>query len=62
MLVKRVEKHQLKFSKELDDLCFKSKNLYNYLNYLVRHSFLINGEFLNEYELSHTLTINKQID
>ena len=62
MIVKRVERHQLKFSKELDGLCFKSKNLYNYLNYLIRQSFLISGEFLNEYELSHALTIEKQFD
>lgn len=62
MKVKRVERHQLKFSKELDELCFKSKNLYNYLNYLIRQTFLENGEFLNEYELSHKLTSEKQLD
>ena len=62
MIMKRVERHQLKFSEELDIICFKSKNLYNYLNYLIRQSFLIKGEFLNEYELSHALTIEKQFD
>lgn len=62
MEVKRVERHQLKFSKDLDDLCFKSKNLYNYLNYLIRQTFLENGEFLDEYELSHKLTSEKQLD
>ena len=60
--VKRVERHQLKILKELDELCFKSKNLYNYLNYLIRQAFLENGEILNEYELSHKLTTEKQLD
>lgn len=62
MLVKRVERHQLKFSKELDELCFKSKNLYNYLNYIVRQTFINDGELLNEYNLSHQLVIEKQKD
>ena len=62
MLVKRVERHQLKFSKELDELCFKSKNLYNYLNYIVRQAFINDGELLNEYKLSHQLVIEKQKD
>ena len=62
MLVRRVERHQLKFSKELDELCFKSKNLYNYLNYIVRQTFINDGELLNEYDLSHQLVIEKQVD
>jgi len=43
-----VERHIIKtnhqFYKEIDDLAWRSKNLYNYANYLVRQSFLINEE------------------
>lgn len=40
----RVEKHNIKRSSEfyeiIDDLCFKSKNIYNYANYIVRQEFI----------------------
>ena len=62
MIVQRVEKHQLKYSKELDELCFNSKNLYNYCNYLIRQSFFKDKVFLNEHKLSHQLSIDKQED
>jgi len=39
-----VEQHIIKqqhpFFKECDELCFKSKNLYNYTNYIVRQEFI----------------------
>ncbi len=39
-----VERHIIKtshqFYKEVDDLAWRSKNLYNYANYLVRQSFI----------------------
>lgn len=39
-----VEQHIIKqqhpFFKECDELCFKSKNLYNYANYIVRQEFI----------------------
>ncbi len=40
----RVEKHIIKknnkFYKIIDDLCWKSKNMYNYGNYIVRQEFI----------------------
>ncbi len=44
MIVTRTETHQIKKSHSLwkycDDLCFRSKNLYNHANYLVRQEFI----------------------
>lgn len=34
---------------ECDELCFKSKNLYNAANYLVRQHFTITGHYLDKY-------------
>ena len=63
MIVERIEKHLLKNNlKEIDQLCFNSKNLYNYCNYILRQSFLKTGKLPNEYELSHQLVIEKQVD
>ena len=46
-----VEKHSInknhKFYKEIDDLLFKSKNLYNRANYEIRENFIKNKKFLN---------------
>jgi putative transposase len=48
MKVQRVERHQInknnEFWKACDNLCFKSKNLYNYANYIIRQSFINNKE------------------
>ena len=59
MIVSRVEKHIIKKShkmwKACDELCFQSKNLYNYANYLQRQRF-IDGEKIFKYvELSKLL-------
>ena len=50
MKVSRVEQHRIKKSKKnnkddklfkiIDDLCWKSKNLYNYGNYIIRQEFI----------------------
>ena len=50
MKVRRVEQHRIKKSKKsnkddklfkiIDDLCWKSKNLYNYGNYIIRQEFI----------------------
>lgn len=54
--VQRVEKHIIKPSHELfkliDDYSFKSKNLYNYANYLIRQEFIANGNWIKEFDLS----------
>lgn len=62
MKVRRTEKHIIKETHKMwnacDDLCFKSKNLYNYANYIQRQKF-INGEKIYKYneltfELKHS--------
>ena len=57
----RVERHILS-SKNIDKLCFLSKNLYNYANYCVRQSFTKTGRIPSEYELTGKLAKRDQID
>lgn len=46
-----VERHKIKpshrFWQQIDELCFLSKNLYNYANYQVRQSFIVEGVYLS---------------
>lgn len=64
MFVTRVEQHQIKQTHSLwkmcDDLCFKSKNLYNYANYIVRQEFVNNNEWIRYYDLCKILK-NEQV-
>ena len=50
-----VEKHIINRNhylyKELDNLCFLSKNLFNYANYLIRQKFIFSGEYLDYYKI-----------
>lgn len=46
-----VEKHIIDESTELNDLCFKTKNLYNRVLYITRQDFITNGVKPNKYEL-----------
>ena len=63
MIIERVERHILKHNlKEIDELCFNSKNLYNYCNYILRQSFIQTGKLPKEYDLSKQLTKEKQQD
>ncbi|HBY21015.1 MAG TPA: transposase, partial [Clostridiales bacterium] len=59
MLVNRVEQHQIKKThsmfKIVDELCFKSKNLYNYANYIIRQEFIINHNYINYYDMKKEL-------
>jgi putative transposase len=52
-----VERHVIKighqFYKEIDDLAWRSKNFYNYANYLVRQSFIFEGKYLNNAAVFH---------
>ena len=52
IIINRTERHIIKKShkmwKACDELCFKSKNLYNYANYIQRQKF-INGEKIYKY-------------
>lgn len=50
-----VEKHIIDRThwlyKQLDNLCFLSKNFFNYANYLIRQKFIISGEYLDYYKI-----------
>lgn len=58
----RIERHIVIGDKNLDNLCFLSKNLYNYCNYLIRQEFINNHKILSEYELTTQLAEEKQTD
>ena len=51
MVTKRVEQHLIKHPNPswalIDDYCHRSKDLYNYANYLVRQEFINNGKWLH---------------
>ena len=53
----QVEKHIFKSNnpiwKQIDDLCFLSKNLYNFANYQIRQSFIFNNVYLGFNKLYH---------
>jgi putative transposase len=55
MLVNRVEQHQIKKTdsiwKIIDDLCWKSKNVYNCANYIIRQEFINNHRWIRYNEL-----------
>lgn len=48
--VQRTEQHKIKsdsdFEKFIDEYCFKSKNLYNYANYIIRQEFINNNNWI----------------
>ena len=52
-----VERHKIKpshrFWQQIDELCFLSKNLYNYANYQLRQSFIFNKIYLGYNQLYH---------
>ena len=56
------ERHVIKNNKELDELCFKSKNLYNRALYLVRQHYLNTKEYLNYYKVNRLLIDYKDED
>ena len=53
--VQRCEQHNIKINSEfgrfIDEYCFKSKNLYNYANYILRQEFVNNGRMIYYNEL-----------
>jgi putative transposase len=55
--MRQVERHIIKEShphwKEIDKLCFLSKNLYNYANYLIRQDFIFKKSYLNYNQIYH---------
>lgn len=56
------EKHIIntnhQFFKECDSICFLSKNLYNYANYLVRQEFISTSKLKEQGELKHANYLN----
>ena len=60
----RVERHIIKRNnknyKFLDNLCFKSKNLYNHANYVLRNEFIKNKNFINYCKLDKILKNDTQ--
>lgn len=60
--MQRVERHIIIGNEQLGKLCFLSKNLYNYVNYLIRQEFTKNGKMPSEYELTTLLAREKQVD
>ena len=64
--MKLVEQHIIKSNnpiyKELDNLCFLSKNLYNQALYRIRQQFFEDKTFKNYYEVNKELHVENQVD
>lgn len=64
--MKLVEKHIIKknhkYYKEMDDICFLSKNLYNSTLYTVRQHYFETHGYMNYYTVNKLFTENKQAD
>ena len=64
--MKQVEIHQIKRGErhfdEIDDLCFKSKNLFNSALYTVRQHFFETGKYLNFYSVDKIFKESNQPD
>ena len=56
------ERHIIKNNKELDMICFKSKNLYNRALYLVRQHYFETKGYLNYYDVNKILVDSKDTD
>lgn len=56
------ERHIIKNNKELDELCFKAKNLYNKALYLVRQHYFETKSYLNFFEVYRLMVDSKDVD
>ena len=56
------ERHIIKNNKELDILCFNSKNLYNKALYLVRQHYFKTKNYLNYYDVNRLMVDSKDVD
>ena len=56
------ERHIIKNNKELDELCFNSKNLYNKALYLVRQHYFETGGYLTYYCVNRLMVGSKDVD
>ena len=54
-----VERHKInpyhRFWQQIDELCFLSKNLYNYANYQIRQSFIADSVYISYNQLYHQI-------
>lgn len=48
--MQRIEKHIIRNNKEMNDLCYLFKNLYNYCNYILRQIYLQKFENIKEFQ------------
>ena len=55
------ERHIIKNSKELDEICFKSKNLYNKALYLVRQHYFETKKYLGYYDISKIMIDSRML-
>lgn len=46
-----VESHTVNETKELNELTFKCKNLYNKANYIIRQEFINNGHYIQKFDM-----------
>ena len=64
--VQRIKRHIIRKGRynyqEIQTVCHLSKNLYNYVNYILRQSFFETGSILREYEISTQLAKENQVD
>ena len=56
------ERHIIKNNKELDEVCFNSKNLYNKALYLVRQHYFETKNYLNYYDVNRLMIDSKDVD
>ena len=61
-MLQRVERHIRVKDTNLDYLCFLSKNLYNYINYLIRQEWIVNKGYLDKYKVAKQLAKENQPD
>ena len=62
MKLRRVERHVILDDKNVDRLCFLSKNLYNYALYQIRQHFFKTKKRWSEYTLTTQLAKENQVD
>ncbi|MDL0115216.1 RNA-guided endonuclease TnpB family protein [Campylobacter felis] len=64
--MQRVERYIIKPNDKrfnsIKEICHKSKNLYNYVNYIIRQDFIANKSIPKEYDLTTKLAKEKQAD
>lgn len=56
------ERHIIKNNKELDMICFKSKNLYNRALYLVRQHYFETKNYINWVGINRMMVDSRDVD